>query len=83
MYKIKVLTAGKYQNVVTGNRYCFSFRTVKEFCKSLALVEAMYEVTKFTRCGGDMFCFSEIFRGADDVDYDYMFEQYGESEEDF
>lgn len=55
MYKIEVISSGKYSNVVLGPRYCLTKKTVIKFAKLLDEVEADYEITKFVRLTDTMF----------------------------
>lgn len=49
MYKIEVLSKGKYNNAELGARYTFFKRKAIDFIKFLKEEECDFEVTKFTR----------------------------------
>lgn len=49
MYRVNVLTAGKYNNVVTGPRYCFTRKTAKDLAKLFVDYECEVEIHKFYR----------------------------------
>lgn len=59
MYKIEVLTSGKYHNVVPGARYCFRKRTANGLIKNFLMQDCEIEVTKFIRIGKDIYCWSD------------------------
>lgn len=56
MYKIEVISSGKYSNVVLGPRYSLTKKEVIRFAKHLDEVEADYEIYKFIRITKGFFC---------------------------
>jgi hypothetical protein len=58
MYRIDVLSAGKYNNVVLGPRYCLFKRTAKRLVNEFSEVDCSLRVSKFIRCSDDVFCWS-------------------------
>jgi hypothetical protein len=49
MYRVNVLTAGKYNNVVTGPRYCFTRKIAKDLAKLFVDSGCDVEIHKFYR----------------------------------
>ena len=58
MYRINVLSTGKYNNVVLGPRYCLFKRTAKRLVKEFSEFGCSLRVSKFIRCSDDVFCWS-------------------------
>ena len=58
MYRVIVKSRGKYNNVVLGKRYCLSKRSVIDLAVSFELLECEYDIEKFVRIYGDIFCWS-------------------------
>lgn len=61
MYKITILTSGKYHNVVKGARYCFFRVHAQKFINSLVENECEFELQKFVHCADGVFAWTEIF----------------------
>lgn len=59
MYKIEVISSGKYSNVVLGPRYFLTKKEVIKFAKELDEVEADYEIYKFIHITKGIFCWTE------------------------
>ena len=72
MYRINVLTTGKYNSVTTGFRYCFSKKTAMQLL-TLFIVEAGCDVSleKLIRVSGDIFAWTDF---NDDKVFNYFFE---------
>lgn len=58
MYRIKVLSSGKYHNVVGGNRYFFFRKSAVEFANDLAERECDFKIEKLVHVG-DCFFWTE------------------------
>ena len=58
MYRINVLSTGKYNNVVLGPRYCLFKRTAKRLVNEFSEVDCSLKVSKLIRCSDDVFCWS-------------------------
>ena len=56
MYKVEILTSGKYNNVMVGNRYCFTRRETQKMVNAFLELGCELDVTKLIRCGGTVFC---------------------------
>lgn len=57
MYKIEVLTSGKYKNICLGARYSLTKKAAKNFIEMLQEDKAEFRVYKFIKCA-DLFCWS-------------------------
>lgn len=55
MYRICVLTSGKYDNVATGNRYCFSRKSALELANLFNEFSCGFKIEKLVRCNGVFF----------------------------
>ena len=60
MYKVNVLTSGKYDNVVLGERFYLFKKRAQEAVKMFEEVECKYSVSKFTRMHFGAYCWSEV-----------------------
>lgn len=73
MYRINVLTTGKYDNVVRGYRYTFSHRKAKKFVMEVIREwECECTVEKFSRCGNlceNLYCWAPVLENE-------IFEEY-------
>lgn len=49
MYRVTVLTNGKYHNVITGPRYCFTRKCAKDLAKLFVDCECDVQIHKFIR----------------------------------
>ena len=58
MYRVNVLSAGKYGNIVPGYRYSLFKREIAQFIAQLDELESEYKVEKFICCSG-LWCWSE------------------------
>ena len=59
MYRVIAKTSGKYHNVATGARYCFTKRSAAKMAALFHMSECDYEVEKFVRLHADVFCWSD------------------------
>ena len=60
MYRINVLTRGKYGNTITGYRYCFFKKTCKGLINTISnKFECDIEVEKLVRIHKDIFAWSD------------------------
>ena len=59
MYRIDVLSTGKYNNVALGPRFCLFKRTAKRLVDEFSEVDCSLKVSKLIRCSDDVFCWSE------------------------
>lgn len=55
MYRISVLTSGKYHNVVTGNRYCLSRKSALDLANLFNDFSCAFKIEKLIRCKGVFF----------------------------
>ena len=55
MYRVCVLTSGKYDNAVIGNRYCFSRKSALELANLFNAVSCALKIEKLVRVGGTFF----------------------------
>lgn len=60
MYKVTVLTPGKYNNVSLGARYCITKKAVKNLVSLFLETECEIEVEQFIYIGDGIFCWSNI-----------------------
>ena len=58
MYRVVVKSRGKHGNVVLGERYCCTKRSVIGLAVTFESCECEYEIEKFTRLHGDIFGWS-------------------------
>ena len=58
MYRVVVKSRGKHDNVVLGERYCLTKRSVISLAVTFESCECEYEIEKFTRIHGDIFGWS-------------------------
>lgn len=61
MYRVYVLSSGKYNNVALGCRYNFSKRKLKVFTELLNELECDFTFEKFMKCG-DCYMWSTDFK---------------------
>lgn len=59
MYRVVVKSRGKHNNAVLGARYCLTKRSVIDLAVSFELLECEYDIEKFVRIHGDIFCWSD------------------------
>lgn len=59
MYRINVLSSGKYHNVVTGPMYCLSKKDARWLVKTYTESECNFTVEKLIRVTGTIFCWSD------------------------
>lgn len=71
MYRIEVLTSGKYSNVALGSRFTFSKRKVKNFIEVLKEKECEYTITKLINCGG-LWVWSKDNPVNDELEYEMI-----------
>ena len=67
MYRIIILNNGKYHNVNTGNRYCFTKRATKSVVNTLVRAGCEIEVEKFVHLCDGVFAWSIIHPLSDYV----------------
>lgn len=70
MYRINVLTDGKYHNVRDGFRYCFRKKSAIELIDVFMDAGSKITVEKLIRIQGDVFCWD------DDSENDKVFDHY-------
>ena len=58
MYRVVVKSKGKHNNVVLGERYCLTKRSVIDLAVTFESCECDYEIEKFVRLHGDIFGWS-------------------------
>lgn len=58
MFKVNVLTTGKYDNVMTGERYILTKQKTKDFMNMLIETGCDFEVSKFVCCSFGFYCWS-------------------------
>ena len=58
MYRVVVKSRGKHNNVVLGERYCFTKHSVISLAVTFESCECEYDIEKFTRIHGDIFGWS-------------------------
>lgn len=58
MYRVCVLTSGKYDNVVTGNRYCLSRKSALDLANLFNELSCTLKIEKLIRTD-DIFFWSE------------------------
>lgn len=69
MYRVTVLTDGKYHNVILGPRYCFTRKHAKDLVKLFVDSECDVQVYKFIRVQAspwlffwrDTYCWSDAY----------------------
>ena len=59
MYRVFVMSSGKYHNVAIGHRYCFRKKTAKRLIDQFLELECNLSVEKLIRITGDVFCWSD------------------------
>ena len=74
MYRVKVLSSGKYHNVVVGNRYCFFKKDAIELANLFNESGCDLIIEKFVHCGRIFFWTS----GLEEV---RIYEDWAEDEE--
>ena len=70
MYRINVLTCGKYHNVRGGFRYCFIKKSAIDMINTFMNAGSEITVEKLIRLHRDVFCWS------DDLENDKVFDYY-------
>lgn len=70
MYRINVLTHGKYNNVELGYRYCFRKKSAIELIDTFMDTGSEITVEKFIRLHGD------VFGWNDNLENDNVFDHY-------
>lgn len=78
MYRINVLTRGRYNNVNRGYRYCFLKKTAIEMIDTFMSARCEITVEKLIRLHGDVFFWSDILE--DDKVFDHYFDRVYEEE---
>lgn len=59
MYRIFVLSSGKYHNVTIGHRYCFRKKSAIELINLFSKDECNFYVEKLIRLNSDIFAWSD------------------------
>ena len=59
MYRVVVKSRGKDNNVTLGARYCLTKRSVVNLAATFESCECEYDIEKFVRIHGDIFCWSD------------------------
>ena len=75
MYRIKILSTGKYHNWNLGNRYALFKKPIKEILKLALNDECEFKIEKFIHISGGVFCWIDIF---DDKAFDDILNPYFE-----
>ena len=75
MYRINILSDGKYHNVTLGARYCLTKKSAKGMIDNFADAECDFTVEKFIRIHDDVFCFTDW--DEDDSVFDYYYDKIG------
>ena len=70
MYRINVLTRGRYNNVKRGYRYCFRKKSAIELIDTFMNARSKITVEKLIRIHRDVFCWN------DDLENDKVFDHY-------
>jgi hypothetical protein len=70
MYRINVLTRGKYNNVKRGYRYCFRKKSAIDMIDTFLSARCEITVEKLIRIHSDVFCWN------DDLEDDKVFDHY-------
>ena len=70
MYRINVLTRGKYSNVKRGYRYCFRKKSAIDLINTFMNAGSEITVEKLIRLHRDVFCWN------DDLEDDKVFDHY-------
>lgn len=73
MYRINVLTCGKYHNVRGGFRYCFTKKSAIDMINTFMNAGSEITVEKLIRIHRDVFCWSDDLE--DDKVFDYYFDR--------
>lgn len=55
MYRVCVLTSGKYDNAVVGNRYCFSRKKALDLANLFNECSCAFKIEKLVYCEGVFF----------------------------
>ncbi len=58
MYRVIIKGRGKNNNATLGARYCLTKRSVIDLAVSFELLECKYDIEKFVRIYGGIFCWS-------------------------
>jgi hypothetical protein len=58
MYKVEILSTGKYDNTVTGTRYCLTKKSAIEMVALCEKWECDFSVSKFIRLAGLVYSWS-------------------------
>lgn len=74
MYRITVTTTGKYHNVVTGTRYCFSKKSIKEMVDLFSESKCVFNVEKL------VWIFPDVFVWSNHEEGDSVFQYFHEKE---
>lgn len=75
MYRIKVLSSGKYRNIMIGNRYCFFRKNTINLANLFNKSECDIVIEKLTHLGG-------IFFWSDALEETKICEDWIEDDED-
>lgn len=70
MYRINVLTRGRFNNVKRGSRYCFCKKSAIEMIDTFMNARCEITVEKLIRIHGDIFCWN------DSLENDRVFNHY-------
>lgn len=73
MYRINVLTRGRYNNVNRGYRYCFRKKSAIEMIATFMNARCEITVEKLIRIHSDIFCWNDDLE--DDKVFDYYFDR--------
>ena len=56
MYRINVTTAGKYNNVLLGTRYCFFKKSAQSLVETFYKAGCEFTIERFKHLTSDIFC---------------------------
>lgn len=84
MYKINILSSGKYHNVVPGVRYTFTKKSARALAKLLLSNNCEIEIFKFCHLTKGIYAWSDDhdLYGGLNADWDEWVKYYEEDEED-
>lgn len=76
MYRIKILSTGKYSNVTLGYRYCLTKKSAKNMINTFSKAESDFTIEKLVRIHADIFCWTND--DEKDSVFDYYFGRMNE-----
>jgi hypothetical protein len=79
MYRIKVMSSGKYHNCAMGYHYCFRKKTAKHLIDLFSENKADFTVEKLVRLTADVFSWTDY--DEKDTTFTYYFDKMDEDDE--